>query len=199
MPTTHSSSDRRRRAAGPAARSGTPARPARRQARSPARACSASSTAWPGRTSSEPGVVSAIGMSAMPDSVALKLVHHLEIERHDDGEADLHAHRERGRRGAPAHHRIVEHGERQERLGARAQAASRTAATARTRPRSGRGSAATASVARAAPGQRQQQRDRRRHHQDGAEHVELVAAVVARDALEMDVGEQRRAERRAAR
>ena len=28
----------------------------------------------------------------------------------------------------------------------------------------------------------------------GAEHVELVAAVVARDALEIDVGEQRRAE-----
>ena len=50
-------------------------------------------------------------------------------------------------------------------------------------------------IARAAPGQRQHQRDRGHHHQSGADEVELVAAVVARQALQLHVRQKRRRRR----
>jgi hypothetical protein len=51
-----------------------------------------------------------------------ELVHDLEMKRHQDGELDRDAHRERAAGGAPTHHRVVQHGERQERLACARQA-----------------------------------------------------------------------------
>ena len=47
-------------------------------------------------------------------------------------------------------------------------------------------------MAHAAPAERQQQQHRGHHHQRGADHVERVRAVVARDELERAVGHRER-------
>ena len=140
----------------------------------------------------EPGVVRAtIGIMARPGQGGRELVHRLVVERHEDGEPDRRAHRERGRRRAPAHDRVGEHGQRQERLGRAHQAQREDEGEERRSSDQPDDDGRAPGIARAAPGQGEQERNRGCHHQGGADEIELPRALMARQPAQPAVRHQR--------
>ena len=119
-------------------------------------------------------------------------MHHLVIERHEDRQADGDTLGAGGGEAAGAHHRIVEHRERQERLRRPQHPPDECRTDDDRRNDQTDDLLRQPRIARAAPGQRQKQRHRGGHHQRGAGEIDLVGAFVDRHAFELPVGQHRR-------
>ena len=112
-----------------------------------------------------------------------EMQHHLEIQRHEDRHADQRAHVAGAGERRAAHHRIAEHGERQERLRASHQPPGEQQPQHQPTPASSPPICAEIQAkSPPAPRQRQQQRHRRRHHQHRADDVEAMLARMKRHA-----------------
>ena len=132
------------------------------------------------------------GISASPEWLADRSAHRLEIDRQVDRQADIGAHAETGREHPHADHRVVQHAGGNQRLDRRLMRQPNSTQNNADRATSARIGARAPRIAQAAPAQREQDRHGRGDQQDGAEQVELVRPLVARQPLQAPIGDQER-------